>query len=86
MPEWRNGRRDRLKICFLRGSEGSSPFSGSLGKSRGDLNGDSSGIFCMKKAFLCMKVRECFEMDKFSELLIYCDSLMLHGMGRNDIM
>jgi hypothetical protein len=28
LPVWRNGRRDGLKIRFLRGSGGSSPFTG----------------------------------------------------------
>lgn len=39
-----------------------------------------------KMLFLCMKVQKCFEMDKFSELLIYCHSFMLHGLWQNDIM
>ena len=47
-PEWRNGRRDRLKICFLKGSEGSSPFSGTT-TTKSELFSDRRRvrIFCI---------------------------------------
>lgn len=34
LPVWRNGRRDRLKICFPQGSGGSSPSTGTTFKNR----------------------------------------------------
>lgn len=34
LPVWRNGRRDRLKICFPQGSGGSSPSTGTTLKNR----------------------------------------------------
>ena len=35
LPEWRNGRRSRLKICRPQGHEGSSPPSGTTSRARG---------------------------------------------------
>ena len=37
LPVWRNGRRDRLKICFPQGSGGSSPSTGTTFKNRDNL-------------------------------------------------
>ena len=34
LPVWRNGRRDRLKICFPQGSGGSSPSTGTTFENR----------------------------------------------------
>ena len=48
LPEWRNGRRSRLKICRQQCREGSTPSSGTILLAQTDL----------KRSVLCLKVTD----------------------------